>query len=311
MKPNSNLTYIHKQSNHPPSIIKNLPKSINNRLSTNSKNAQIFDETCPPHTEALKKNDCNTNLQFDKTCTNLKKWKEKTRKRKITWFNPPFNINVATNVAKTSLTLIDKHIPKNKRLSKIFNRNIIKVSYSCLPNVEQTISNNNHRSLQLHRRKESTQDNQLCNCRQKNSCPLDGKCLTKCVVYKATVTETTSNNQETYIWLTENEFKTRFNLHKPSFKLEHKRTSTTLNEHVWKLKNKNINFNIKWEIVKKVKPFAPNDKVCKLCLQEKLSILRSAPSLNKRSEIFGHCTHRKKFLLSNTNRSMSTDEVSL
>ena len=41
-KPNSNLTYIHKQSNHPPSIIKNLPKSINKRLSTNSKNAQIL-----------------------------------------------------------------------------------------------------------------------------------------------------------------------------------------------------------------------------------------------------------------------------
>ena len=43
-KPNSNLTYIRKQSNHPPSIIKNLPKSINKRLSTNSRNAQIFNE---------------------------------------------------------------------------------------------------------------------------------------------------------------------------------------------------------------------------------------------------------------------------
>ena len=85
------------------------------------------------------------------------------------------------------------------------------------------------------------------------------KCLTKCVVNKATVPKTTSNNQETYIGLTENEFKTRFNLHKSSFKLEHKRTSTTLSEHVWKFKkNKNINFNIKWEIVKKVKPFATN-----------------------------------------------------
>ena len=54
----------------------------------------------------------------------------------------------------------------------------------------------------------------------KNSCPLDGECLTKCFVYKATMTETTLNNQETYIGLTENEFKTRFNLHKSSFKLE-------------------------------------------------------------------------------------------
>ena len=148
---------------------------------------------------------------------------------------------MATNVAETFLTLIEKHCFKNKRLSKTFNRNTIKVSYSCLPNVKQTISNNKHRLLQLHRMKESTQGSKLCNCRQKNSCPLDGKCLTKCVVFKATVTETTSNNQETYIGLTENEFKTRFNLHKPSFKLGHKRTSTTLSEHVWKFKNKNIN----------------------------------------------------------------------
>ena len=101
-KSNSNLTYIHKQSNHPPSI-KNLPKSINKRLSTNSKNAQIFNETCPPYTEALKKNGCNTHLQFDKTCTDKNNEKNKTRKRKITWFNPPFNINVATNLRKHSL----------------------------------------------------------------------------------------------------------------------------------------------------------------------------------------------------------------
>ena len=157
--------------------------------------------------------------------------------------------------------------------------------------------------------KESSQDSKLRNCRQKSSCPLDGKCLTNCVVYKATVIETTSNNQETYMGLTENEFKTRFNLHKSSFKLEHKRTSTTLSDQVWKIKKKNINFNITWQVVKRVKPFAPSNKVCGLCLQEKLSILRSAPCLNKRSEIFGHCIHRKKFLLNNL--SMSTDEVSI
>ena len=54
-KPNSNLIYIYKQRNHPPSRIKNLPKSINKHLSTNSKNAQIFNKACPPYTEALKK----------------------------------------------------------------------------------------------------------------------------------------------------------------------------------------------------------------------------------------------------------------
>ena len=121
----------------------------------------------PPIHRSPKKNGYNINLQFDRTCTDKNNEKNKTRKRKITWCNPPFNINVATNVAKTFLTLIDKHFPKNKRLSKIFNRNTIKVSYSCLPNAKQTISNNNHRLLQLQRMKESTQDSKLCNCRQK------------------------------------------------------------------------------------------------------------------------------------------------
>ena len=61
-KPNSNLTYIHKQSNHPCSIFKSLPKSNHKRLSANSKNAQIFNEASPPpsppqYTEALKRLD--------------------------------------------------------------------------------------------------------------------------------------------------------------------------------------------------------------------------------------------------------------
>ena len=278
-KPNNDIAYIHKQSNHPPSIIKNLSKGINKRLSTNSNNAQTFKEVIPPYIEALKKSGYNRNLQFDTEPT--KKCNEnKTRKRKVTWFNPPFNINVATNVAKIFLSLIDKHFRKNNKLCKIFNRNTIKVSYSYLPNVKQTLSNKNNRLLQIHREKESPQNDKLCNCRQKNSCPFDGKCLNKCVVYKATVTETDTKRQETCLGLTENEFK---------IKLEHKRTTTTLSDHIWKLKKKYTDFNIKWEIIKNVKPYAPGEKICKLCLQEKFSILISKPSLNKRTEIFGHC----------------------
>ena len=119
----------------------------------------------PIHTKSL--DTTQIIMQFDRTCPgkNNEK-KKKTKKRKITCFNPPFNINVATNVAKTFLTLIDKHFPKNKSLTKIFKRNTIKAS-CCLPNVKQTISNNNHRLVQLHKMKESTQFSKLCNCRQK------------------------------------------------------------------------------------------------------------------------------------------------
>ena len=128
----------------------------------------------------------------------------------------------------------------------------------------------------MHSMKESFKIANYITVRKKKNCPLDGKCRTHCVVYKATVTETTSNNQETYIGLTENEFKTTFNLHKSSFKLKHKRPPTTLSDHVWKLENQNIEFNITWEVIKKVKPFVPSDKVCKLCLQE------NSPSLGLR-----------------------------
>ena len=100
-KTNSNLTY--KQSNHLPSIHKNLPKSINKSLSTNSQNAQVFNEACPPHKEAIKKNGYNTNLQFDMSSTRKKTMKRRKRERGkllTSYLHPPppppplaFNMN--------------------------------------------------------------------------------------------------------------------------------------------------------------------------------------------------------------------------
>ena len=138
----------------------------------------------------------------------------------------------------------------------------------------------------------------LCNCREKASYPLNGKCLAKCVIYKATVTETATKNQESYIGLTDNEFKTRYNQHKSLFKLVHRKKDT---KHIWELKDRNIEHTIQWEIIKKVRPYTPEKSVCKLCLEEKYQILTKAHSLNKRKEIFSHCVHRKRFLRSNGN----------
>ena len=125
---------------------------------------------CPPYTEALEKNGYNPTLQFYMMYTK----KRKRESGKLPGSPPPpppphfpFNINVLTDVAITFLIFIDEHFRKDKKSSKIFNRNTIKVSYNCLPNVKQTIFNNKHSLLQLHRIKESTQDSKLCNCRQK------------------------------------------------------------------------------------------------------------------------------------------------
>ena len=69
-KQNNNLSYINKHSNHPPAIIKNLPKGISNRISANSKNEKVFRQACPAYTEALRKSGFNTVLTFDKRTQN-------------------------------------------------------------------------------------------------------------------------------------------------------------------------------------------------------------------------------------------------
>ena len=53
-KPNNTSLYVHKQSNHPPNTIKNIPKSINRRLSVISSNENIFIKAIPPYQDALK-----------------------------------------------------------------------------------------------------------------------------------------------------------------------------------------------------------------------------------------------------------------
>ena len=55
IKPNTTPLYIHNQSNHPPTIIKNLPASINKRLSSISCNKDEFDKAAPLYQEALEK----------------------------------------------------------------------------------------------------------------------------------------------------------------------------------------------------------------------------------------------------------------
>ena len=53
-KENNKPIYINKHSNHPPSILRQLPKSIENRISENSSNKDIFDDSLKPYKDALK-----------------------------------------------------------------------------------------------------------------------------------------------------------------------------------------------------------------------------------------------------------------
>ena len=133
------MSYTSKQSNHPQSIIKNLPKGINYRLNINSKNEEVFKQASPTYNNALKRSGFDQPLHSDNDIKSARVNKEKNskRNRKITSFNPPFNMDVKTNVARNFLNLIDEHFPTTKKLHKI-NKNTVKISYSCTPNEKQS-----------------------------------------------------------------------------------------------------------------------------------------------------------------------------
>ena len=114
-----------------------------------------------------------------------------------------------------------------------------------------------------------------CNCRVKNSCPLDNKCLTSQLIYQADVTNSLDDEHKYYLGLAETTFKERYSNHKSSFKNENSKSSTELSKHVWSLKKNNKVPSIKWKIIKIVYSKATSF-FCKLCLKEKLFILNAS-----------------------------------
>ena len=217
-----------------------------------------------------------------------------------------FGNTTGENPAGLCFQILHIYIYIYNKHHKIINKNTVKLSYSCMNNVQQIINSHNKTILTS----AAENNSKLCNCREKNSCPLNGKCLQKGVVYQATVVQKYTNQKDTYIGITENEFKTRYNQHTSSFRLPHKKSTTTLSEHVWNLKNNNIEHCISWEIIENSHPYNTASKKCNLCTAEKYFILTGKPTLNKRREIFAQCPHRRKHLLQNI-RDSSTARQSL
>jgi hypothetical protein len=137
-----------------------------------------------------------------------------------------------------------------------------------------------------------------CPKKSKADCPLDGQCLVKNIVYRATVT-TASSPTKQYIGLTSTTFKERLANHTQSFKNKAMSNASELSKHLWNLKNKGETFNLKWSIVQRAAPYHPASKRCNLCLAEKYHIM-TAPkhcTLNKRSELVSSCRHKRKHKL--------------
>lgn len=297
-KPNNNPLYIHKKSNHPPSIISNIPLSVNKRLSEISYDEGSFNKAAPLYQKALNDSGYEHSLTFTpQGPTQSTNTDKNNRKREIIWYNPPYSKNVATNIGRVFLKVLDEEFPKDNVLHKIFNRNTVKISYSCMSNLKQTIDGHNKSVLNNNK----TMVGKTCNCRKPAECPMGQNCLKESVVYQATVTTDDTNLAKTYVGLTENSFKTRFTNHKASFNHSTKRHNTELSKYIWTLKDNKTAYKISWKILKQAAPYSPASNRCNLCLWEKYFIIcqPELASLNRRNELISSCRHASKFLLKN------------
>ena len=293
-KPDDETNYIHVDSDHPPNIIKQLPISIEKRLSSLSSSKEIFDQSKQHYQDALKQSGHKYTLEYKPIAEN----NQRQRQRNIIWFNPSFSKIVATNVGKSFLNLLDKHFPPNSKYRKLFNRNNLKVSYACMPNLKTIINSHNRKILESTVRLEQG----ACNCIVKNDCPLNGNCLTTNLLYEGHITSNITNyGEKVYTGITKPKFKLRFANHKKAFNNKKYKNDTELSKEVWKRKEKNATYKVVWNAVKQYPDYNPVNKRCLLCLNEKLKILEneSGNLINKRSEIISKCRHRNKHMLNN------------
>ena len=158
-------------------------KGIELRLSNNSANVNIFNKAAKPYNAALRTNGHKhqkrkarrksrqskpqSHYWRNKYTTNEKrdgKNKKRIRKRNIIWFNPPFSVNVATNIGKMFFGLLHTCFPTNNKLHKILNKNTVKLTYSCMQNMKQIISSHNKTVLESTKIKEK--QGKTCNCKK-------------------------------------------------------------------------------------------------------------------------------------------------
>ena len=148
-KPNNQPLYINKKPNHPPTI-----------LIQKTKDCQIY--------LAMKTSKKNQNLHEMKVAIkqqwNIPKQQCKQQKESSHYYmvQSPYSQNVKTNIKKTFLKLVKRHFLGDHKLYKIFTRNTLNLSYSCMGSISSVTKQHNYKVL-------STTENvdQLCKFRNK------------------------------------------------------------------------------------------------------------------------------------------------
>ena len=132
---------------------------------------------------------------------------------------------------------------------------------------------------------------------------MNGNCLVENVVYKCTVSATSTTKQRAYLGVAEGQWKQRYYNHTKSFRNRGYKNETSLSSFLWDIKMKTNEIpKLSWSVLKIVPGYSNISKRCLLCLYEKLFIATYHDQnelLNKRSELISKCRHENKFLLAN------------
>ena len=294
-KPNDHIVYVHKDSNHPKSVTRNMANQVNKRLNLLSCNEAVFNEDKHVYQDALERSDYTGKLHYipkDENNNSTVK-KKRRRRREVVYCIFPWAANV-TPVAKMFLNKLDSHFPKGHPLHRLMNRNTVKVGYSNCRNLKSYISSHNRKILQPH-----TKEKAGCNCqkRLKDQCPLRGECQTKEIVYEAKITLLATKKVKRYFGITKRPFKNRHQDHKHAFKYRDSKKATALSNYVWWLRDhgkvEGKDYILEWSIKSRAQKYKSGSKRCMHCLKEKTAIALCDPDklLNNRTELLSKCTH--------------------
>ena len=169
--------------------------------------------------------------------------KNKNRKRHILWYNPPYCRSVKTNIGKNFLQIVSESFPKSHKLNKILNRNTVKISYCCLPNVGSKILAD---AMNKYRGPKIDENTPCINHRGNKECPVvGGSCNLRNNVYNAKII--TNNKTFNYIGISEPPLRQRIATHAYSFRTNNNQTE--LSTKIKELKNNNTEYKLEYHLL--------------------------------------------------------------
>ena len=144
MSVHENIKYLCNlcnQCNHPPAIKKGLVQMIGYRISDLSSNEEIFNSVAPIYNQGLRNSGFTEEIKYEPN----RPRNPRRRRRKVIYFNSPWDDQIKTNLGACFLRLVDKHFRPGTYIHSIFNRQKVKVSYSNMPNIKRIISGHNNK----------------------------------------------------------------------------------------------------------------------------------------------------------------------